>query len=45
MTDEIEIFFSDLTLEAQMRILKFLKVKTAKDANLDVFPLFIFHAN
>ena len=39
--DELEIFLSDLTLEAQTRILKFLKIKTAQEGNFDVFPLFV----
>ena len=41
MAKELEIFLSDLTLEAQTRVLRFLGIKTAEEANLDVFPLFV----
>jgi hypothetical protein len=38
MAKELE---SDLTPEAQARVLQFLGIKAAKDLNLDVFPLSI----
>jgi hypothetical protein len=41
MADELELFLSDLTPEAQTRVLRFLRIKTAAEANLDVFPLFV----
>ena len=41
MADELEIYLSDLTPEAQAKVLKFIKIKAAKEANLDVFPLFV----
>ena len=37
----LEIYLNDLTPEAQRNILRFLRVKNAKEANLDVFPLFV----
>ena len=40
MTDEFEIFLSDLMPEAQEKVLKFLGIKLA-ESNLDVFPLFV----
>jgi hypothetical protein len=39
--DELEIFLSDLTPEAQKKILLFLEIETAEESNLDVFPLFV----
>jgi len=39
--DELEIFFGDLTAEAQKKVLKFLKIRAPEEANLDVFPLFV----
>jgi hypothetical protein len=41
MADELEIFLSDLTPEAQKKVLEFLGIKAAQDSNLDVFPLFV----
>ena len=41
MADELEIFLSDLTPEAQLRVQKFLGIKTAVEDNFDVFPLFV----
>ena len=41
MADELEIFLRDLTPEAQTRVLRLLRIKTAEEANLDVFPLFV----
>jgi hypothetical protein len=41
MADELEIFLRDLTPEVQARVLRFLKIKDAREANLDVFPLFV----
>jgi hypothetical protein len=41
MADELEIFLSDLTPEAQTRVKKFLKIKDSPEANLAVFPLFV----
>ena len=41
MADELEIFLSDLTPEGQKKVLKFLDIKAAEEANLDVFPLFV----
>jgi hypothetical protein len=38
---ELEIFFGDLTPEAQATVLRFLKIKAPEEANLDVFPLFV----
>jgi hypothetical protein len=38
---ELEIFLSDLTPEAQAKVKRFLGIKTAEEANLDVFPLFV----
>ena len=37
--EEMEICFTDLTPEAQQRVLNFLKIKNPEEANLDVFPL------
>jgi hypothetical protein len=39
--EELPIYLSDLTPEAQKKILQFLKVKAPEEANLDVFPLFV----
>jgi rubrerythrin len=39
--DELEIFLDDLTPEAQKTVLEFLKLKTAQDGNLDIFPIAI----
>ena len=41
MADGLEIFLGDLTAEAKKKVLRFLKIKTAEEANLDVFPLFV----
>lgn len=41
MDNELEIYLGDLSLEAQEKVLKFLKIKRAEEANLDVFPLFV----
>ena len=41
MTDEFEIYLSDLKPEAQKKVLEFFGVKTAEESNLDVFPLFV----
>jgi len=37
----MEIYFRDLTPEAQKRVLEFYKVELEKDMNWDVVPLFI----
>ena len=42
--NDFEIYFEDLTPEAQKRYLEFMKVKSAKDLNMDmpgVFPITI----
>jgi len=36
---ELEIYLSDLTPEAQKRVLAFLGIKTAEEGNLDVYPI------
>lgn len=41
MADELEIFLWDLTPNAQQRVLDFLGIKSAIEANLDVIPLFV----
>ena len=41
MGKELEIFLSDLTPEAQDRVLKFLRIKVAEELNLDVLLLFV----
>jgi hypothetical protein len=41
MTEELEIYFHDLTPEAQKKVLAFLGIKTSEESNLDVFPLFV----
>ena len=41
MTEELEIYFRDLTPEAQKKVLRFLKIEAPKEANLDTFPLFV----
>jgi hypothetical protein len=41
MAKELEIFLSDLTPEAQKKVLRFLRVKIAEEDNLDTFPLFV----
>jgi hypothetical protein len=39
--DELEIFLSDLTPQAQKRVLRFLKIEVPEEANLDIFPLVV----
>ena len=39
MDDTMELFFSDLTPEAQARVLAFLELESAADGNYDVFPI------
>jgi hypothetical protein len=39
--DELEIFWGDLTAEAQEKVKKFLKIKAPEELNLDVIPRFI----
>jgi hypothetical protein len=39
MNEELEIYLSNLKPEVQERVLRFLGLKSAKDGNLDVFPL------
>ena len=34
MADELEIFFADLTPEAQKKVLEFLGIKAAEESNL-----------
>jgi hypothetical protein len=41
MEEGFEVFLSDLTPEAQARVLAFLGIKAAEESNLDVFPLFV----
>ena len=36
----VEVFISDLTPEAQTRVLDALGIATAEEGNYDVFPLF-----
>ena len=38
---EVEIFFRDLSIEAQKEILKAFKIKDAKEMNWDIMPLSI----
>jgi hypothetical protein len=40
-SDELQIYLSDFTVEAQRKIKTFLGIKSAKELNLDTFPLFI----
>lgn len=40
---EIEIFYSDLTAEAQRRVLDGYGIKTPEEANWDVYPLFTLY--
>ena len=42
MADELEIFLSDITIQTQKKVLKFLGIKAAKEANLNVFALLTF---
>lgn len=37
----LEIFFDDLTKEAQKRVLEFLGLQMPRDRNYDAFPLFV----
>jgi len=37
--DELEIFLDDLTPKAKLQVLKFLKLKSPKEGNLDLFPI------
>jgi hypothetical protein len=37
--DVFEVYFSDLKLKAQRELLKFLKIKSDEQLNLDVLPL------
>ena len=39
---ELRIMYSDLKEEAQKKVLKFLKIKTLEELNLDMIPLNIF---
>jgi hypothetical protein len=39
MLEDFEIFFSDLTVEAQKRFLDFVNLKEAEDGNYDVMPI------
>ena len=41
MTKEFEIYFTDLTPDAQKRILEFEGVKDYKDLNWNTFPITI----
>lgn len=41
MADTLEIFISDLTGEAQKRVLEFLDLASPEEGNYDVFPLFV----
>lgn len=41
MNEILEIFFNDLTLEAQTKYLEFYGIIDPKDLNADVFPLFV----
>jgi hypothetical protein len=40
-SDELPIYLSDFTVEAQQKIKLFLGIKTAEELNLDTFPLFL----
>ena len=40
-SDELQIYLSDFTVEAQRKIKLFLGIKTAGELNLDTFPLFL----
>lgn len=42
MSDILEIFFSDLTEDAQRRLLEFEGVESPEEMNWDVVPLAIF---
>jgi hypothetical protein len=40
VSDEVfEVFFADLNLKTQKRLLRFLKLKAPEDVNLNVFAL------
>ncbi len=39
MLEDFEIFFSDLTAEAQKRFLDFMALKTVDEGNYDVMPI------
>ncbi len=41
MTDECSIWFSDLTIEAQKKVLEFYGVKHCSEMNWDTFPITI----
>ena len=41
MLEDFEIFFSDLTIEAQKRFLDFMELKSADEGNYDVIPITI----
>ena len=40
MAETLEIYLSDLNSEAQQKVFEFLGIKSAAEANLDVFSLF-----
>ena len=40
---EVEIFFSDLTAEAQQRVLDAYGLKSPDEANWDTFPVFTLY--
>jgi len=37
--EDLEIYFSDLTPEAQKKVLEFYRISSPEEANLDVMPL------
>ena len=39
MSEELEIYFDDLTEETKKKVLKFLCLKSAEEGNLDILPL------
>ena len=41
MVHQLEIFYSDLTPEAQERYLKFFQLESEKDNNADIIPIFM----
>jgi len=42
--ENLEIYFSDLTEDAQRRYLEFFGIETPEEANVDVVPIFELNA-
>jgi len=40
-SEDLQIFFNDLTEEAQKRVLEFYKIESPEDMNWDVYPIMI----